>query len=128
MLNFIYILVNYCLQKSKNTILVRFYTIFAIRKIEEAFMEFQSKIVDLLDKGKADEAIELATEFLTQTHDPKDQLYYLRGNAYRKKGDWQHALNDYLEAITINPESPAKHAYDMAIDILNFFNKDMYNQ
>lgn len=128
MLNFIYILVNCCLQKSKNTILVRFYTIFAIRKIEEAFMEFQSKIVDLLDKGKADEAIELATEFLTQTHDPKDQLYYLRGNAYRKKGDWQHALNDYLEAITINPESPAKHAYDMAIDILNFFNKDMYNQ
>ncbi|MDO4214664.1 MAG: tetratricopeptide repeat protein [Bacteroidales bacterium] len=91
-------------------------------------MEFQSKIVDLLDKGKADEAIELATEFLTQTHAPKDQLYYLRGNAYRKKGDWQHALNDYLEAITINPESPAKHAYDMAIDILNFFNKDMYNQ
>lgn len=128
MLNFIYILVNCCLQKSKNTILVRFYTIFAIRKIEEAFMEFQSKIVDLLDKGKADEAIELATEFLTQTHDPKDLLYYLRGNAYRKKGDWQHALNDYLEAITINPESPAKHAYDMAIDILNFFNKDMYNQ
>lgn len=128
MLNFIYILVNYCLQKSKNTILVRFYTIFAIRKIEEAFMEFQSKIVDLLNKGKADEAIELATEFLTQTHAPKDQLYYLRGNAYRKKGDWQHALNDYLEAITINPESPAKHAYDMAIDILNFFNKDMYNQ
>lgn len=128
MLNFIYILVNCCLQKSKNTILVRFYTIFAIRKIEEAFMEFQSKIVDLLNKGKADEAIELATEFLTQTHDPKDQLYYLRGNAYRKKGDWQHALNDYLEAITINPESPAKHAYDMAIDILNFFNKDMYNQ
>lgn len=128
MLNFIYILVNYCLQKSKNTILVRFYTIFAIRKIEEAFMEFQSKIVDLLNKGKADEAIELATEFLTQTHDPKDLLYYLRGNAYRKKGDWQHALNDYLEAITINPESPAKHAYDMAIDILNFFNKDMYNQ
>lgn len=128
MLNFIYILVNCCLQKSKNTILVRFYTIFAIWKIEEAFMEFQSKIVDLLDKGKADEAIELATEFLTQTHAPKDQLYYLRGNAYRKKGDWQHALNDYLEAITINPESPAKHAYDMAIDILNFFNKDMYNQ
>lgn len=128
MLNFIYILVNYCLQKSKNTNLVRFYTIFAIRKIEEAFMEFQSKIVDLLNKGKADEAIELATEFLTQTHDPKDLLYYLRGNAYRKKGDWQHALNDYLEAITINPESPAKHAYDMAIDILNFFNKDMYNQ
>lgn len=91
-------------------------------------MEVQSKIADLLDKGEADEAIALATGYLTQTHEPKDQIYYLRGNAYRKKGDWQHALNDYLEAITINPESPAKHAYDMAIDILNFFNKDMYNQ
>lgn len=91
-------------------------------------MEVQSKIADLLDKGEADEAIALATGYLAQTHEPKDQIYYLRGNAYRKKGDWQHALNDYLEAITINPESPAKHAYDMAIDILNFFNKDMYNQ
>ena len=31
-------------------------------------------------------------------------------------------------AIDLNPESPALHARQMAMDILNFYNKDMYNQ
>ena len=30
--------------------------------------------------------------------------YYLLVNAYRKMGDWQQALNNYLEAIERNPE------------------------
>ena len=38
------------------------------------------------------------------------------------------ALNNYLEAMERNPESPAAHAYQMTMDILNFYNKDMYNQ
>lgn len=54
--------------------------------------------------------------------------YYLLGNAYRKMGNWQQALNNYLEAIERNPESPAVSARDMIMNILNFYNKDMYNQ
>ena len=50
------------------------------------------------------------------------------GNAYRKQGNWQLALNNYQYAIDLNPDSPAREAYRMAMDILNFFNKDMYNQ
>ena len=38
------------------------------------------------------------------------------------------ALNNYQKAIDLNPESPAADARQMVIDILNFFNKDMYNQ
>ena len=38
------------------------------------------------------------------------------------------ALNNYLEAIERNPESPAVSARDMIMNILNFYNKDMYNQ
>ena len=49
-------------------------------------------------------------------------------HAYRKMGDWQQALNNYLEAIERNPESPAVSARDMIMNILNFYNKDMYNQ
>ena len=32
-----------------------------------------------------------------------------------------------LEAIALDPESPAVHAKEMLDDILNFYNKDMYN-
>ena len=39
-----------------------------------------------------------------------------------------NGLNNYQYAIDLNPESPAQHAYQMAMDILNFYNKDMYNQ
>ena len=58
----------------------------------------------------------------------EDEPFYLLGNAYRKQGNWQLALNNYLEAMERNQESPAVQAYQITMDILNFYNKDMYNQ
>ena len=43
-------------------------------------------------------------------------------------GETRLMLNDYLAAMELNPDSPAHHAYAIQIDILNFYNKDMYNQ
>ena len=76
----------------------------------------------------SEKAIAEAEKYISSSSDNLDFAYYILGNAYRKKGDWQGAINNYLQAMAINPESPAKQAYDMANDILNFFNKDMYNQ
>ncbi|MBO6223661.1 MAG: tetratricopeptide repeat protein [Bacteroidales bacterium] len=81
----------------------------------------------LRDEG-AERAIAEAEKYISTSPEDLDFAYYILGNAYRKMGDWQGAINNYLEAIDINPQSPAKQAYDMANDILNFFNKDMYNQ
>lgn len=53
--------------------------------------------------------------------------YYKKGNEYRRAGNWQMALNNYLEAIALDPESPAVHAKAMLDDILNFYHKDYYN-
>lgn len=53
--------------------------------------------------------------------------WYKRGNDYRRKSDWQHAIDCYMEAIEIDPESPAVEAKQMLEDILNFYNKDAYN-
>ncbi len=53
--------------------------------------------------------------------------YYKRGNEYRRKGDWKHALDNYLEAIALDPESPAVEAKRMIDDILAYYCKDMYN-
>ena len=49
--------------------------------------------------------------------------YYKLGNEYRRKGDWQHAL----EAIALDPMSPAVEAKRMLDDILAYRCKDMYN-
>ena len=53
--------------------------------------------------------------------------YYKLGNEYRKKGDWQMAINDYMESIALDPDSPAVQAKEMLDDILNFYHKDYYN-
>lgn len=53
--------------------------------------------------------------------------YYKLGNEYRKKGDWQMAINNYMEAIALDPNSPAVQAKEMLDDILNFYHKDYYN-
>ena len=55
-----------------------------------------------------------------------DELYE-RGNAFRKQGNWQEAINCFMEAIELNPDSPAVEAKAMLDDILNFYNKDAYN-
>ena len=53
--------------------------------------------------------------------------YYEQGNSYRKKGNGQMAINCYIEAIELDPDSPAVEAKAMLDDILNFYNKDAYN-
>ena len=84
-------------------------------------------IKESLKQGKLETVIEELSQYIQS--DPKDdEAYYLLGNAYRKQGNWQMALNNYLEAMERNPESPAVQAYQMTMDILNFYNKDMYNQ
>ena len=84
-------------------------------------------IRDLIKKGELETAIELLLQYI-QEEPTHDEPYYLLGNAYRKQGNWQLALNNYLEAIERNPDSPAVNAHKMMMDILNFYNKDMYNQ
>lgn len=57
----------------------------------------------------------------------KASQLYQAGNAFRKKGDFQQALNCYMEAIELDEESPAVEAKRMLDDILNFYCKDIYN-
>ena len=82
----------------------------------------------MINAGNTALAIEKLNEMVKTDMAGKDMAYYLLGNAYRKQNDWQGALNNYQEAMTINHESPAKEARAMMLDIINFYNKDMYNQ
>ncbi|MBO4986043.1 MAG: tetratricopeptide repeat protein [Bacteroides sp.] len=91
-------------------------------------MEQVLYIKELIQKGETEEAIGRLNKMLAENCPNQDEVYYLLGNAYRKTGNWQQALNNYQYAIELNAESPAVEARSMLMDILNFFNKDMYNQ
>lgn len=91
-------------------------------------MEQLNIVKELINQGDVERAIRQLNEILQGDFPGKDEAYYLLGNAYRKQGNWQQALNNYRYAIDLNPEGPAKQAHNMAMDIMNFFNKDMYNQ
>ena len=53
--------------------------------------------------------------------------YYELGNHFRIQGNWQEAINNYIVAIELDPDSPAVEAKRMLDDILDYYCKDMYN-
>ena len=53
--------------------------------------------------------------------------FYRQGNRYRKEGNWQEAINNYVKAIELDPDSPAVEAKKMLDDILAYYCKDIYN-
>ena len=65
---------------------------------------------ELIGKGNVDPAIKILSQCIEDQDVCTDEPFYLLGNAYRKQGNWQMALNNYLEAIEKNPESPAVNA------------------
>lgn len=84
------------------------------------------RIKQLITEGEADEAIRLLNEYIAK-NSSSDLAYYLRGKAYHKKGEVRQALNNYLTAMELNPDSPARQAHDILMKIMNFYNKDMFN-
>jgi len=55
------------------------------------------------------------------------QEWYEQGNEARKRGAWHEAINAYIQAIELDPESPAVEAKRMLDDIMAYYCKDMYN-
>ncbi len=87
----------------------------------------------MVASGHVAEAVRLLTparraEGDTYGDERRDELLNVLGNAYRKEENWEEAIGCYLEAMELNPDSPAAVSYRMAIDILEFRNKDLFNQ
>ncbi|MDR0744957.1 MAG: tetratricopeptide repeat protein [Mediterranea sp.] len=89
------------------------------------------KIRKDIKDGKLDDAIRhLANCIVIAAITPgsdKSELYYLLGNAYRKKGDFRLAMDYYNRAIDENKETPAVEARKVLQGIMSFYNKDKYN-
>ena len=71
------------------------------------------KINRLIAENNLEKALAYIDEWLSN-HSKDDKAYYLKGLVFWK-------------AIEINPNSPAKQAYEMVMDIINFSNPDLYN-
>jgi tetratricopeptide (TPR) repeat protein len=82
----------------------------------------------LIGNDQVDRAILALNTLISVEGEQNDEAFYLLGNAYRKLGNWQMALNNYLHAIELNPDSPAVEAHRILMDILEFYHKDNYNQ
>ena len=75
-------------------------------------MEQLNTIKELISQGNVEQAILLLDELL-QTDFPgkKTKPIISGGTPTGNRGNWQQALNNYRYAIDLNPDSPARHAY-----------------
>lgn len=53
--------------------------------------------------------------------------HYERGNELRREGRFGEAISAYMEAIALDPNSPAVEAKEMLDSIMSFYCKDYYN-
>ncbi|MDE6793778.1 MAG: tetratricopeptide repeat protein [Muribaculaceae bacterium] len=72
------------------------------------------------------EAVE-ALDLYIAVHPDEEEAYTLRGLRHWALGHRAKAINDYLKAISINPQSRAVQALANANAILDFYNKNLYN-
>jgi tetratricopeptide (TPR) repeat protein len=84
------------------------------------------KIDKLVSENNIQEALTLINQMIDGSPE-SDELYFRRGKLYWRMGDRSAAMGDYAKAQSINPDSPASKALEMAYDVANFFNPDLYN-
>ncbi len=73
-----------------------------------------------------EEAVEALTIYVN-SHPEDDAALTARGMKHWGAGKRSLAINDYLAAIKINPDSNAREALRAATEILDYRNTDLYN-
>lgn len=77
----------------------------------------------------AEESIQLISDYIAKHEGAPDldEAYTMRGMKYWGMQKRSQAINDYLAAIRLNPDSRAVQALKAANEILDYYNKDLYN-
>lgn len=76
-----------------------------------------------------EEAVKVLTDYISANESAPDldEAYTMRGMKYWGMQKRSAAINDYLAAIRLNPDSRAVQALKAANEILDYYNKDLYN-
>lgn len=86
----------------------------------------ESKTLEEIKKLPPEEAIALLDNIIADNLE-NDEAFSLRGMKHWTLNHRQQAINDYLAAIKINPDSKAKLALQYANSILDYYCKDLLN-
>lgn len=83
-------------------------------------------VKDIIKGASFEEAIKILTDYI-DSHPDDDEALTTRGMKYWGAGKRSLAMNDYLAAVRINPQSRAAQALKAAREILDYRNNDMFN-
>lgn len=72
-------------------------------------------------------SIRRLTDDINNSSTPDSALFFERGKLFWKTGDKGAAITDFNTALSLDPASPAKAFLDMATDVMDFYNTDLYN-
>lgn len=85
-------------------------------------------VAALIDADRLDEAIEATRSLPDSGIDPDlPQLLFLRGKALWRLGRRSEAIGAYSRSAAIEPGGPASRALELATEIDDFFNPDIFN-
>ena len=86
----------------------------------------KTEITRLIGTFRLEEA-EMILQHIIGIYPADDEAFLLMGHIYRKRSQWQEALQAYAQAMELNPDSPARYARQMISEIMDFYDKERYN-
>ena len=93
---------------------------------QKAMESTQNISLSEIKSKQPEEAIMLLDAYIA-AHPEDEEALTIRGMRHWAMGHRSLAINDYLAAIKINPDSKAKMALQAANSILDYYNKDLLN-
>ncbi len=85
----------------------------------------KGQIEDLIKNGSARQALSLLDGI--DALDKNPDLLYLKGSVLMKLSDMGGAMSCFRKSEALNPQGKAGETSKMLEDIMNFYNKDLYN-
>lgn len=85
-----------------------------------------SEVRQMIADNRLDDAVAEISALISKFGDNADLLFE-RGKLLWKLGRKAGAISDYAAAAQIDSDSPAVTALEMARNVMDFYNKDMYN-
>lgn len=83
-------------------------------------------IQQLIDENRFAEATSQINLYLLE-NSGDDEAYFVRGKLSWRMQNYASAVTDFETAVSINPDSGARHALELARDVFDYYNPDLLN-